>query len=270
MTNQPRFLPDPHTYRTGILRAIDQQRGRRVVFKFASQKMIRRELEIYEKLGKGQCIPQIFGRCNPVTSDLGYFVMEEYDTDLAEFVKTHGVLSLDTACNVAVSILEVLFRAHSRNIIHRDIKPHNVLCSITRNFELKRIAVTDWGLATDVSRGADSASKFVGTPAYMSVSCTLGDAPHVLDDVESLLYLIQFLVAGRLPWLSSENYGDLAALKKSWTPENRSLQEFLAYARDRSSKLPPHCDILLLLLINAPQGECQEVLDRLKCLYPMG
>ena len=62
--------------------------------------------------------------------------------------------------------------------------------------------------------------------------------PHVLDDVESLLYLIEFLLTADLPWgwstISEDT--DIKQLKeerKSWVPENPSLQEFLTYARDR-------------------------------------
>lgn len=57
------------------------------------------------KLGKGQDIPRIFGWCHRANPDLGYFVMEEYNTDLAKFVEAHGVLSLKTACDVAQSIV---------------------------------------------------------------------------------------------------------------------------------------------------------------------
>lgn len=62
--------------------------------------------------------------------------------------------------------------------------------------------------------------------------------PHPLDDVESLLYLIQFLHTADLPWgwpLVSEvaDYSGLEKQRRHLIPENPLLQEFLAYARDR-------------------------------------
>ena len=62
--------------------------------------------------------------------------------------------------------------------------------------------------------------------------------PHVLDDVESLLYLIEFLCKANLPWgwpvvPEEMSFKDLLEEKKSWFPAKRPLREFLAYARDR-------------------------------------
>lgn len=62
--------------------------------------------------------------------------------------------------------------------------------------------------------------------------------PHALDDIESLLYLIEFLRKGDLPWEwpsipEDVSYEDLKEEKESWSPEEPPLQEFLAYARDR-------------------------------------
>ena len=92
-------------------------------------------------------------------------------------------------------------------------------------------------------------------PVLTSVSCLPGDSkflpaqmwpetdgflaePHVLDDVEALLYLIEFLRKGDLPWGWSAipedtSYDGLREEKGSWTPDVPPLQESLVYARDR-------------------------------------
>jgi len=62
--------------------------------------------------------------------------------------------------------------------------------------------------------------------------------PHALDDVESLLYLVEFLHKAELPWgwpaiPEDTDYKDLKEKKESWSPKIPPLQEFLAYARDR-------------------------------------
>lgn len=62
--------------------------------------------------------------------------------------------------------------------------------------------------------------------------------PHVLDDIESLLYLIEFLRKGDLPWgwpaiPEETSYEGLKEKKESWLPEELPLREFLTYARDQ-------------------------------------
>ena len=92
-------------------------------------------------------------------------------------------------------------------------------------------------------------------PVFTSVSCLPGDSkflpaqmwpkfygflaePHVLDDVEALLHLIEFLRKGDLPWGWSAipedtSYDGLREEKGSWSPDAPPLQESLVYARDR-------------------------------------
>ena len=99
-------------------------------------------------------------------------MIEEFAQDLHEFTETHGPLSLTLACRVARTIvswnipaglgpsssvpqLGVLSRAHSKGIVHRDIKPDNVVCS---GLELEKLAAIDWNLTVDVSEGPDLAT----------------------------------------------------------------------------------------------------------------
>lgn len=111
----------------------------------------------------------------------------------------------------------------------------------------------DWGIAAYQRVG--QSILYVGTPAFMSVSCLSGDGrflsaytlvkandfsagPHFLDDVESLMYLIEFLREADLPWgwpsvPQDRSFKDLMEEKNSWSPQEPPLQEFLAYARDR-------------------------------------
>jgi len=62
--------------------------------------------------------------------------------------------------------------------------------------------------------------------------------PHILDDVESLLYLVEFLQEADLPWGWPTMPGDIGSeelkgKKEAWSPQVSPLQEFLAYTRDR-------------------------------------
>ncbi|KAF9642456.1 kinase-like protein [Thelephora ganbajun] len=246
---EPRFLVEQDTYRAGIVRGTDLKRQRRVVIKLARGDVIKKEAEIYKRLGRIQGIPLIFGWCIPGPSHTSFICMQEFTQDLSQLVNDKGPLSLRLACRVAGSILGVLSRVHSKGIIHRDIKPHNIVYSPVGDLDLWQLAVIDWGLAFDVNEGSNSAPRFTGTPTFMSVSCLQGNAPHALDDLESLLYLVEFVVTeDELPWFNSEDLEDLVRVKESWVPQNPFLQEFLTYVRDRSRGRTPDYDHLRQLL----------------------
>ena len=83
---------------------------------------------------------------------------------------------------------------------------------------------------------------FVGTVRATCVprlsELTVFIAPHALDDFESLIYVVEYLIRGHLPWshligtMRDRNYGPMLELQKPWAPENAALQEFLRYTRD--------------------------------------
>lgn len=87
------------------MRGVDRKRQRRVVIKFARGDMIKKEVKIYEQLGRGAGIPLIFGQCIPGPSQHGFICMEEFAQDLSQFVSAQGPVSLGFACGVAGGIV---------------------------------------------------------------------------------------------------------------------------------------------------------------------
>jgi len=252
---QARFLADSGPIRGGFTKALDRKRQRRVGLKLSSREIIAKEVEIYERLGATPNVPSVFGCLLAGPPNLSYLCMEEFEGDLSQYVDSHGPMTLGFACAIANHILGALSLAHAKGIIHRDIKPHNVVYSPIDNNKRWKIAAIDWGLAFDTRNGFDSALRFSGTPAFMSVSCLQGNAPHVLDDVESLVYLIQYIVTeDGLPWSDSTDFEGLRGAKEEWVPPYPVLQELLVYARDRSSGRAPDYGHLSRLLETATHG----------------
>jgi len=100
-----------------------------------------------------------------------YYAMEYLDgADLERFVERHGALPADRVRYLVRQVAASLAEAHARGLIHRDVKPSNlILCK--RGLERDFMKVVDFGLARDFDAGGlelTSAGQLVGTPLYVS------------------------------------------------------------------------------------------------------
>ena len=131
--------------------------------------------------------------------DVRFFVMELIPgRNLAEHVQEHGPFDLEAAVDVIVQVAEGMAAAHSAGVIHRDLKPGNVLRR-PDGF----IKITDFGLARAFDADGDLASPglLVGTPYYMSPEQSRGETVDARSDIYTLGVLAFHLLAGRPPFL---------------------------------------------------------------------
>ncbi len=132
---------------------------------------------------------------------LYYMVMEFIDggtlKTLLETMQTRGTpVGLDDAVRIILSVGSALKYAHSRNMVHRDVKPANVMITSEGH-----VILTDFGIAKIVSATKLTASgAMVGTPAYMSPEQGRGEPGDERSDIYSLGVMLYQLVAGRLPY----------------------------------------------------------------------
>ncbi|MFT5469941.1 MAG: mono/diheme cytochrome c family protein/predicted Ser/Thr protein kinase [Verrucomicrobiales bacterium] len=141
-----------------------------------------------------------FGR---TTAGLGYFVMEFVDGETLHERMERGELDLQTALHATVRICEALHYAHGQGVIHRDIKPGNVM--LGRDHEVK---VADFGLAkivspfstTDTSNASFESTVMMGTPAYAAPEqMEAGGGADHRADIYSLGVMIYQMLTGDLP-----------------------------------------------------------------------
>jgi serine/threonine-protein kinase len=105
-----------------------------------------------------------------------YFVMALVEGEnLAVRLHTSGALSPGEARRILLEVAHALAYAHERGVVHRDIKPDNILLQSGDG----RVLVTDFGIARAVTEGADArltaTGMAIGTPAYMSPEQSTGD-----------------------------------------------------------------------------------------------
>lgn len=105
-----------------------------------------------------------------------YFVMALVEGEnLAARLHEHGALDPAEARRIMLEVARALAYAHERGVVHRDIKPDNILLQSADG----RVMVTDFGIARAVSEGADArltaTGMAIGTPAYMSPEQSTGD-----------------------------------------------------------------------------------------------
>jgi eukaryotic-like serine/threonine-protein kinase len=133
---------------------------------------------------------------------LVYFVMGFIDGDnLAKRIKDHGPMPPDDVRRILREVADALAYAHANKVVHRDIKPDNILIDA----QSQRPMVTDFGIARAISDGSDArltaTGIAIGTPAFMSPEQSAGDRD--LDgrsDLYSLGVVAYQMLCGDLPF----------------------------------------------------------------------
>ena len=130
-------------------------------------------------------------------NDHQYIVMEYVDgTDLKSYIKEHAPISLELVVNIMGQILSAIKIAHQHNIIHRDIKPQNIL--ITKDNEVK---ITDFGIAIALSdTSITQTNTLLGSVHYLSPEQARGNAATTKSDIYALGVVLYELITGLVPF----------------------------------------------------------------------
>ena len=174
---------------------------------------------------------------------------------------------LNDLCLIAIQCLDRLKYIHSKNTLHRDIKPFNFLFGKTN---LKLLYLIDFGISTKYrsSRtGKHIKFKFVrkaiGSLRYMSINSNSCYEQSRRDDLESLGYILIYLIKKTLPWISIENsninkiekYRKVRDLKMSTLPEElcsglpKEFSDYIKYCRNLSFEQEPNYNYLRNLFL---------------------
>src|SRR5689334_14916887 len=146
-------------------------------------------------------IVQVYDFEYDAESESYYMVMELIEgKTLKDHLSSLGEqgMSIAEAIRIVHEAAEALAYAHTRSMIHRDVKPANLMIDSDG-----RVVLTDFGIAKIVTGNQFTASGgMVGTPAYMAPEQGLGEAGDERSDLYSLGVILFQLVAGKLPFES--------------------------------------------------------------------
>ncbi len=203
-----------------IYRATDAQLGREVAVKVLRPELgrdpdfvarFRQEAQSAASLSH----PNIVGVYDFGTdSDGPYIVMELVDgEDLATLLARNGPLPPRQAARLAAEVAHALAAAHARGIVHRDVKPGNILVSADG-----RVRVADFGIARAWSDARITLPGVtLGSVHYFSPEQALGEPATEASDIYSLGVVLYELLTGRRPW-EGDNAAAIAMARVSAPP----------------------------------------------------
>lgn len=180
-----------------------------------------------------------------------YFYAMEYveGQSLEEVLKEQGKLPWQDVLDIALQICPALRHVHDHGIIHRDIKPPNILRSVTGQIKL-----TDFGIAkVFASQHLTSTGGVVGTAEYLSPEQTMGKPVSKRSDLYSLGVVLYFLLTGRPPFegstfvelLHKHRYGQFDKPSKLVHGLPYELDELVCQLLEKEpAKRPPDCLVL--------------------------
>ncbi|WP_326665371.1 serine/threonine-protein kinase [Streptomyces canus] len=193
--------------------------------------------------------------------DRPWIVMELVEgKSLAEVIREDGLLEPKRAAEVGLAVLDVLRSAHREGILHRDVKPSNVLIS-----EDGRVVLTDFGIAqVEGDPSITSTGMLVGAPSYISPERARGHKPGPAADLWSLGGLLYAAVEGAPPYDKGSAIATLTAVMTEplEEPKNAGPLKDVIYGlltKDPAQRLDDgRARAMLTAVIHAPEPKPAE------------
>ncbi len=200
--------------------AEDQELGRRVAVKILHERYANDE-QFVERFRReathaaGLSHPNIVSIYDRGTIDGSYYIVMEYveGRTLKELIVTRGACPVPVAISYVRQVLAALRYAHRQGIIHRDIKPHNVI--VDREGRAK---VADFGIARAGASQMTEAGSIIGTAQYLSPEQARGSVVDESSDLYSTGIVLYELLTGKVPF-TGESPVEIAMKHLSQPPE---------------------------------------------------
>ena len=221
-------------------------------------KMLKRETTIYQYLNNTEGIPNVlwFG----IYNNNYYMAMNILGQSLRDIIEDKSLLSLDYVLLLGNQMVKRLESIHSLGLIHRDVKPDNFLFGCNDKTDI--LYIIDFGLCKKYVDGEKhiierKGRKLIGTPNYVSINVHNGVEASRRDDLESVVYIMSYLLYGKLDWFEYFNKDDILMNEtickmKTQFMENTivpiQLRMFFGYCREIQFSSTPNYDYIYSIL----------------------
>jgi len=165
-----------------------------------------------------------------------YYITMEYvpGEDLKSFIRRSRQLNVGTAISLAKQVSEGLSEAHRLGVVHRDLKPQNVMIDKEGNAR-----IMDFGVARSVTgKGITGAGVMIGTPEYMSPEQVEGKEADQRSDIYSLGIMLYEMLTGRVPFEGDTPFA-IGVMQKSEAPKDP--RDFNSQISDDLSRVILRC-----------------------------
>ena len=183
------------------------------------------------------------------TPEVDYIVMELIEgITLKQYMKSQGVLKIKESLHFTTQIAKALAHAHSKGIVHRDIKPQNIMICMDGS-----VKVADFGIAYLESMQVDEHNTAVGSVHYISPEQAKGLTVDARSDIYSLGVMMYEMFTGQLPYI-----GDSAeSIARQHISGNPIKPTFL------NPELPDELERITLKAMNADIDQRYQTVDEL-------
>ena len=230
--------------------AEDEELGRRVAIKILNDRHANDEqfVERFRREAKnaaGLSHPNIVSIYDRGEAEGTYYIAMEYldGRSLKELVVARGPLPIPDAIAAMRQVLGALRFAHRKGVVHRDIKPHNVMADADG-----RLKVTDFGIARAGVSQMTEAGSIIGTAQYLSPEQARGTAVDQRSDLYSVGIVLYEMLTGEVPF-TGDSPVEIAMRHLSDTPRPPSLIR---------PEIPPDLDMVVLrALAKSPEDRFQ-------------
>jgi casein kinase I family protein HRR25 len=225
------------------------------------------EVKLYKNLRGDGCVPKL--RWHGKEEEHNVMVLDRLGPSLEDLVRSGVTFSLERISAIGIQILDCLEHVHSKEFVHRDIKPGNLVMGMDESED--KVHIVDFGLAKRYRYPKtgkhipyrNTKVTFTGNMAFASINSHLGIESSRRDDLESVGYLLAYLCRGNLPWFPfqdpsavGETRAKSAATRKKLTTSlrdvckgcPRQLSQYIRYCKELSFEDVPDYAFLRELL----------------------
>jgi len=160
-----------------------------------------------------------------------YYITMEYvaGENLKSFIRRSGQLTVDKAIGVAAEICDGLAEAHRLGVVHRDLKPQNIMIDLEGNAR-----IMDFGIARSLTAaGVTGPGVIIGTPEYMSPEQVQGEAADQRSDIYAVGVILFEMLTGRVPFGGDTPFAIALKHKAETAPDPREYNSRIPEALSR-------------------------------------